>query len=207
MKILLLDNYDSFTYNLADYLQQAGAEVQTVRNDALQLADFEEINFDAFVLSPGPCRPAEAGVMPALLARWHRRVPILGVCLGHQAIGEFFGATLARAPLPMHGKTSRIRHDGHALFAGIPAGFSVMRYHSLVLENLPDGGPLHVLARVGEGGEIMAVAHRSLPIFGVQFHPESILTEFGLLLLKNWLGIALAAVPSENQSGRSEAMI
>jgi anthranilate synthase/aminodeoxychorismate synthase-like glutamine amidotransferase len=183
--VLLLDNYDSFTYNLADYLQQAGAACQVVRNDALPLAAIEQLDFQAIVLSPGPCRPADAGLLMPLIERCWQRVPMLGICLGHQALGEFFGARLIKAPLPMHGKTTEIQHDGHPIFAGIPARFSVMRYHSLLLESLHDT-PLRCTART-ESGEIMALAHPDLPLAGVQFHPESILTEHGISLIKNWV--------------------
>lgn len=189
MKILLLDNYDSFTYNLYDYLLQTGAECQVLRNDALPLAAFEQLDFQAIVFSPGPKRPADAGLMPALIERLHDRVPMLGICLGHQALGEFFGAQLVKAKVPMHGKTTEIRHNGHPLFTGIPERFTVMRYHSLLLESL-DGTPLECLAKTDDG-EIMALTHRSLPIVGVQFHPESILTEHGLQLLKNWVRIVV----------------
>lgn len=185
MKILLLDNYDSFTYNLYDYLLQTGAECQVLRNDALPLSAFERLDFQAIVFSPGPKRPADAGLMPALIKRLHDRVPMLGICLGHQAIGEFFGAKLVKAKVPMHGKTTEIRHFNHPLFAEIPERFIVMRYHSLLLESL-DGTPLRCIAET-EDGEIMALAHRTLPLTGVQFHPESILTEHGLQMLRNWV--------------------
>ena len=185
-RILLLDNYDSFTYNLRDYLLQAGAECQVVRNDAATLEDFEQLDFEAIVLSPGPKRPADAGLMMPLIGQWHQRVPMLGICLGHQALGEFFGAKLVKAALPMHGKTSTVQHRGdHPLFAGIPHRFEVMRYHSLLLQSL-DGCPLDVLAAT-DAGEIMALAHRSLPLVGVQFHPESVLTQHGLRLVHNWV--------------------
>lgn len=185
MKILLLDNYDSFTYNLYDYLLQTGVECEVLRNDALSLAGFEQLDFQAIVFSPGPKRPADAGMMPTLIEHLHDRMPMLGICLGHQALGEFFGAKLVKAKIPMHGKTTEIRHNGHPLFEGIPERFTVMRYHSLLLESL-DGTPLECLAKTDEG-EIMALAHRTLPLLGVQFHPESILTEHGLQLLKNWI--------------------
>jgi anthranilate synthase/aminodeoxychorismate synthase-like glutamine amidotransferase len=186
MRLLLLDNYDSFTYNLYDYLSQCGAECQVVRNDALSLQEFESLDFQAIVLSPGPKRPADAGIMPALIQHWHQRVPILGVCLGHQALGEFFGAKLVQARLPMHGKTSLIQHSGkHFLFQNLPPEIEVMRYHSLVLQSLEDT-PLEVIAQT-DSGEIMALSHRTLPLAGVQFHPESILTLHGLAMLRNWV--------------------
>lgn len=194
MRILLLDNYDSFTYNLYDYLLQAGAECRVVRNDELDIEAFELLDFQAIVLSPGPKRPSDAGLMPALIERYATRVPIFGVCLGMQALGEYFGARLVRAALPMHGKTSPIRHKGHPLFEHIPETFQVMRYHSLVLESL-EGSALQTIAET-ESGEIMALAHPSLPLSGVQFHPESILTEYGLQMLKNWVNLAQQTVSS-----------
>jgi anthranilate synthase/aminodeoxychorismate synthase-like glutamine amidotransferase len=183
--VLLLDNYDSFTYNLADYIQQAGAACHVVRNDALPLSAFEQLDFQAIVLSPGPCRPSDAGLLMPLIERFWQRVPMLGICLGHQALGEFFGARLVKATLPMHGKTTRIQHDGHPIFAGIPTQFSVMRYHSLLLESL-HGTPLRCTAHT-ESDEIMALAHPHWPLVGLQFHPESVLTEHGLSLIKNWV--------------------
>mgnify|MGYP001407059071 CR=1 FL=1 len=185
MRILLLDNYDSFTYNLYDYLLQTGVDCVVLRNDAGSLSDFERLDIDAVVFSPGPKRPQDAGLMPRLIAAWHRRLPMLGICLGHQAIGEFFGARLVKARLPVHGKTSPVQHSGHPLFRGIPTPFSVMRYHSLLLDSL-EGTPLRCIAHTAEG-EIMALAHETLPLTGVQFHPESILTEYGLKLLRNWV--------------------
>lgn len=196
MKILLLDNYDSFTYNLYDYLLQTGVECQVLRNDAMPLSDFEQIDFDAIVLSPGPKRPADAGLMLPLIERFYKHIPMLGICLGHQALGEFFGAKLVKAKIPMHGKTTGIRHNNHPLFKNIPPQFTVMRYHSLLLESLDDTS-LECLAETADG-EIMALAHRTLPLMGVQFHPESILTEYGLQILKNW--VSMLAVASSTKS-------
>ncbi|MCA0235805.1 MAG: aminodeoxychorismate/anthranilate synthase component II [Bacteroidetes bacterium] len=190
MKVLLLDNYDSFTYNLYDYLLQTGVECMVHRNDAFSLKGFEELDFQAIVLSPGPKRPASAGQMMPLLQRFIGKVPILGICLGHQAIGEYFGARLVKARVPMHGKTSVIRHLDHPLFEGIPEFLQVMRYHSLLLESL-SGTPLLSIASCPEN-EIMALAHPTLPVWGVQFHPESILTEYGIDLLRNWVKMAAA---------------
>ena len=189
MKVLLLDNYDSFTYNLYDYLLQTGVKCRVVRNDALSERAFARLRFDAIVLSPGPKKPKDAGLMPHIIAHYHDRVPMLGVCLGHQGIGEFFGAQLVKAPVPVHGKTSLITHEGHPLFEGIPAQFNAMRYHSLLLQSL-EGTPLDCIART-DAGAVMALAHQTLPVHGVQFHPESILTEHGLALLKNWVNLAL----------------
>ncbi|MCB0576744.1 MAG: aminodeoxychorismate/anthranilate synthase component II [Saprospiraceae bacterium] len=185
MKILLLDNYDSFTYNLYDYLLRTGVACEVLRNDALSLPAFEAAGYDAVVFSPGPKRPADAGIMMSLIEHFHDRLPMLGICLGHQALGEFFGARLVKASIPMHGKTTDVRHEGHTLFAGLPACFTVMRYHSLILDSLGHT-PLECIART-DAGEIMALAHRHLPLTGVQFHPESILTQHGLPLLKNWV--------------------
>lgn len=187
MKVLLLDNYDSFTYNLYDYLLQTGVECVVYRNDALSLNDFTLLDIQAIVLSPGPKRPADAGLLMPLLEHYKTRVPILGICLGLQALGQSFGAPLVKARLPMHGKTSIIRHNHHPLFESIPEYFSVMRYHSLLLETL-DHTPLQCIAHSAEN-EIMALEHPKLPLLGVQFHPESILTEHGLTLLNNWVKI------------------
>jgi anthranilate synthase/aminodeoxychorismate synthase-like glutamine amidotransferase len=185
MTILLIDNYDSFTYNLYDYLLQTGVECVVLRNDTFTLKDLDNIDFSGIVLSPGPKRPADAGLLMSVIDRYHGQFPILGICLGHQALGEYFGAALVRAALPMHGKTSRIQHQRHWIFEGIPTEFTAMRYHSLLLESLSNT-PLECLATT-DSGEIMALAHNVLPLVGVQFHPESILTEHGLCLLRNWV--------------------
>ena len=185
MKVLLLDNYDSFTYNLYDYLLQTGVECDVYRNDALTLDGFEQLDFQAIVFSPGPKRPADAGLMLPLIQRYRERFPMLGICLGHQALGQAFGAAVVKAPVPMHGKTSVIRHLEHPIFEGIPEYFEVMRYHSLLLESL-EGAPLRSIADSAKG-EIMAMEHVSLPLLGLQFHPESILTEYGLRILENWV--------------------
>ncbi len=182
--ILLYDNYDSFTYNLYDYIKQSGVECEVVRNDESDVEGLLKLNFEGLVLSPGPGRPKDSGNMMELIEAVYRQVPILGICLGHQAIGEFFGAELQKAILPMHGKTSLIKHTDHAMFTGIPEEFLVMRYHSLVLKNIPD---MLEATAVDERGELMAMTHSRLRIWGMQFHPESILTEFGLVLINNWL--------------------
>ena len=183
--VLLVDNYDSFTYNLADYLRQLDVPLDVVRNDERPLKVILETRYDGIVLSPGPKRPADAGWMMDLIAARHADTPILGICLGHQGLGEYFGATLTRAARPVHGKTANILHDGTDLFDRLPSPMRVMRYHSLVLENL-DQTDLEVTART-EAGEVMAIRHREFPCVGVQFHPESILTEQGIALLDNWL--------------------
>ncbi|MCC3155716.1 aminodeoxychorismate/anthranilate synthase component II [Hymenobacter sp. 15J16-1T3B] len=194
MRLLLLDNFDSFTYNLLDYLQQAGADVVVRRNDT-PLPELLALAFDAVVLSPGPGTPRAAGVMMELLAAVYERVPVLGVCLGHQALGEFFGAELHRGARPMHGKVSEIElhlapnQSAEALFEGLPARIPVTRYHSLVLSQLP--AALLPLARTTDAhAELMALRHRTLPLYGVQFHPEALLTPDGLTLLRNWVRIA-----------------
>ena len=183
--LLLIDNYDSFTYNLYDYFRQLGAACEVIRNDAMPLEAFVAKEFDALVLSPGPGIPQNAGLMMPLIAHFHDKKPILGICLGHQGIGEFFGAKLQKATLPVHGKTSRMQHKGHFLFEGLPTTFEVMRYHSLLLKNI-EHTPLQPLAKT-DTGEIMALAHETLPIVGIQFHPESILTQHGIDILRNWL--------------------
>jgi len=185
--ILVIDNYDSFTYNLVQYLGELGAEPRVVRNDAVDVAAVAALRPERIVVSPGPGTPDQAGVSLDVIRQLGQDVPILGVCLGHQAIGQAFGGIVARAKTQMHGKTSEIRHDGRGVFAGLSNPFTATRYHSLVI--LPDSvpGDLEVTAWA-EDGEIMGVRHRRLPIEGVQFHPESILTLEGKRLLGNFLG-------------------
>ena len=182
--LLLIDNYDSFTYNLWDYFLQLGADCRVIRNDQIDLAIVEQEEYDGLILSPGPEKPADAGSLMACVEALYLHLPILGICLGHQAIGTFFGAPLVKAHRPVHGKTSPIAHNGHFLFERLPAQFPVMRYHSLILESLPES--LECIAWT-ETGEIMALHHRQLPLTGIQFHPESILTPHGLAILRNWL--------------------
>lgn len=187
--ILLIDNYDSFTFNLVHFLGDLGARCEVRRNDALTPAEALALNPEAIVLSPGPCTPKEAGICIDLITAAAGRVPILGVCLGHQAIGQAFGGIVNRAPAPIHGKLSRIFHDGTDVFLGLPSPFEATRYHSLVVdrETLPDC--LAVTART-EDGLVMGLRHRTLPLFGVQFHPESIASQNGHDLLANFLAIS-----------------
>jgi len=189
--ILVIDNYDSFTYNLVQYIGELGAEPVVRRNDEIGVEDVERLRPSAIVLSPGPCTPAEAGITVPVVRRWGSEVPTLGVCLGHQAIGEAYGGRVVRAAHPMHGKTSEIVHSGDALFAGLPSPTRVMRYHSLLVErrSLPD--ELAVIAHAADDAdEIHALRHRLHPVWGVQFHPESILTVGGRTILANFLKLA-----------------
>ena len=190
MKILMIDNYDSFTYNIVQYLGELGATVEVVRNDEITLAEMDSRldsgRMDRLVVSPGPCSPTEAGISVAAIGRFAGRLPILGVCLGHQAIGAAFGARIVRAGQLMHGKTSVIRTTQEGVFAGLPAQFVVNRYHSLAIERSSCPACLKITAW-SEDGEIMGVKHRDFHIEGVQFHPESILSEHGHALLKNFL--------------------
>lgn len=186
--ILLIDNYDSFTWNLAQYLGELGAQVEVVRNDAIDLHGVAARAPERIVVSPGPCTPAEAGISVPLIQAFAGRVPILGVCLGHQSIGAAFGGRIVRARRVMHGKTSTITHNRQDVFTGIPSPYTVIRYHSLVIERATLPEVLSVMAE-SDDGEIMAVRHKTLPVWGVQFHPESILTEHGHDLLRNFLSL------------------
>jgi anthranilate synthase component 2 len=189
--LVLVDNYDSFAFNLVHYLGELGAEVAVHRNDKVTSADVIAADPDAIVLSPGPCTPKEAGICLDLIAQASDTIPILGVCLGHQAIGDAFGGKVVRAPAPVHGKLSEIRHKGEGVFRGINAPFQATRYHSLVVERASMPAELHVTADTDDG-LVMGLAHTRLPVHGVQFHPESIASEHGHLMLKNFLDIAAA---------------
>ena len=184
--LLLIDNYDSFTYNLAQSLGELGAAVQVIRNDAIDVAGIAVLAPQRIVISPGPCTPDQAGVSLAAIREFAGKIPLLGVCLGHQAIGQAFGGKVVRAKALMHGKTSPVRHDGKGVFGGLPVPFDAGRYHSLAIarEGFPEC--LEISAQT-EDGEIMGVRHRTLPVESVQFHPESVLTEHGHALLKNFL--------------------
>lgn len=194
--LLMIDNYDSFTYNLVQYFQQLGIQVDVYRNDKISVAEIEERAPEQLVVSPGPCSPAGAGISVAAIRQLAGKLPILGVCLGHQAMGEAFGGKVVRADRLMHGKTSPVYHDGKELFTGMSQPFDAIRYHSLLVErhSLPDC--LEITAWTAEG-EIMGLRHRQLPVWGVQFHPESILTVEGMQMLNNFLEMT-------KQSGRWE---
>jgi len=185
--VLVIDNYDSFTYNLVQYLGELGAEVRVMRNDAVSVADVAGTHADRIVISPGPGRPEDAGITMLVIRELGDRTPILGVCLGHQAIGAVFGGDVVRAGVPMHGKTSTIEHDGRGVFAGISNPFQASRYHSLVVAERGLPAELEITARTREDGNIMGLRHRTWPVFGVQFHPESILTGEGKTILRNFL--------------------
>jgi anthranilate synthase component II len=195
--LLMIDNYDSFTWNLVQYLGELGQDVRVVRNDELTVKQVEALRPERIVISPGPCTPNEAGISLELIAKLGTRQPILGVCLGHQGIGQAFGGKVVRARKIMHGKTSMIRHGGHGVFAGLPDPFEATRYHSLVVEHasLPDCLEVTAWTEDADGGfdEIMGLRHRTLPIEGVQFHPESILTRVGHDLLRNFLNAPVRA--------------
>lgn len=187
--VTLIDNYDSFTFNLVHYLGALGAEVSIWRNDAISVDEVMAGKPDAIVLSPGPCTPNEAGICLDLVRRASATTPILGVCLGHQAIGQAFGAKIVRAPLPMHGKLSRISHNGRGVFRGVNGAFQATRYHSLVVDRKTAPPELEITAET-EDGLIMGLSHRAAPVHGVQFHPESILSEHGRIVLRNFLDLA-----------------
>jgi anthranilate synthase component 2 len=184
--LLVIDNYDSFTYNLVQYLGELGADVHVYRNDAVTLDQVEAWAPERIVLSPGPCTPAEAGITVPLIQRFAGRIPLLGVCLGHQAIGQAFGGRIVRAARVMHGKLDAVEHDGRGVFAGLPSPVTVTRYHSLAIERGSLPACLEVSARTADG-EIMGVRHREHAVEGVQFHPEAILTEHGHDMLRNFL--------------------
>ena len=186
--ILLIDNYDSFTYNLAQYLGQMGQKLEVRRNDQVTLEEIERMKPERIVISPGPCTPKEAGISVPVIQRFAGRIPILGVCLGHQAIGAAFGGKVIRAPVVMHGKTSEIHHDGRTIFHGLPQNFRATRYHSLIVERKSLPRDLEISADTADG-IIMGLRHRKMKVEGVQFHPESVLTEVGFQLLENFLTI------------------
>jgi anthranilate synthase component II len=185
--VLVLDNYDSFTFNLVQYLGELGADVQVRRNDAVDVAGVRALTPDRIVVSPGPGRPEDAGVTCAVIRELAGEVPILGVCLGHQAIGQVFGGRVVSAPAPRHGKTSSVVHDGQGIFQGLTGPFEAGRYHSLVVAPDPWPAVLEVAARADDDGVVMALRHREFPLHGVQFHPESVLTADGRRMLRNFL--------------------
>lgn len=184
--LLLIDNYDSFTFNLAQYFEELREDVRVIRNDALTVADVEALAPARIVISPGPGVPSKAGITPAVIAAFAAKLPILGVCLGHQALAESFGGRIIHAPSLVHGKTSEVHHDGRTIFAGLPNPFAAARYHSLCVDASSVPACLEVSARTPDG-VIMGLRHRTLPLEGVQFHPEAILTVHGKQLLANWL--------------------
>ncbi len=183
--LILIDNYDSFTYNLVQYFGELGAEIRVFRNDQVTLDELEALHPDQLVVSPGPGAPADGGISNAAILHFTGRVPVLGVCLGHECLGAVYGGTIVRAPQLMHGKTSPVSHNGRDLFQGIPSPFEAMRYHSLVVHG-PLPAELEMTAATADG-EIMGLKHRQHPTFGVQFHPESILTQYGKQILRNFL--------------------
>lgn len=191
-KILLIDNYDSFTYNVAQYLWELGYDTAVHRNDQLSISDIHTIAPTHLLISPGPGTPNDSGICMDVIAQFQNRLPILGICLGHQCIGQFYGGDIVRLDVPRHGKVSRISHTGVGIFSGISNDFSATRYHSLVVQEstLPD--VLEITARSDDDGQIMAMQHRSLPIWGVQFHPESIMTVAGHQLLQNFVQLTAA---------------
>jgi len=206
--LLMIDNYDSFTYNLVQYLGELGADVHVHRNDAITLSEIAAWEPSLIVISPGPCTPNEAGISVPLIQRFAGRIPILGVCLGHQAIGQAFGGRIVRAQRVMHGKLSPISHDGRGVFAGLPSPFAATRYHSLAIERASLPAALEMTASADDG-EIMGVRHRELAVEGVQFHPEAILTEHGKRLLANFLAgvgtLPAGSMRADGAAGRRAA--
>ncbi|ACN98796.1 anthranilate synthase component II [Sulfurihydrogenibium azorense] len=197
--ILMIDNYDSFTYNIVQYFYELGQDVLVKRNDEITVEDIKRMdNVDAIVISPGPCTPNEAGISVDVIKEFKGVYPILGVCLGHQSIGQAFGAKIVKAKCLMHGKTSKIYHNEKGLFEGIPNPFNAVRYHSLVIDESTLPEDIEITAR-SDDGEIMAIQHKKYPIWGVQFHPESILTEYGLKLLENFIHLAEKAKTTSKQ--------
>jgi anthranilate synthase/aminodeoxychorismate synthase-like glutamine amidotransferase len=190
--VFVLDNYDSFTYNLVQYLGELGAEIEVRRNDEVTVDEVEAMKPERILLSPGPCTPGEAGILVPLIRQMAGKTPILGVCLGHQAIGEAFGGKVIRAEHLMHGKTSSVNHDGKGVFAGLPTPLTCTRYHSLIVEETSLPGDLAITARTPErdgGSVIMGLRHKILPVEGVQFHPESVLTEGGREMIRNFMAM------------------
>jgi anthranilate synthase/aminodeoxychorismate synthase-like glutamine amidotransferase len=187
--VLVIDNFDSFTYNLVQYLGELGAKPVVYRNDAIGVGEIEALAPARILISPGPGRPEDAGICSEVIRVFGSRVPLLGVCLGHQAIGQVFGAAVIRAPRPVHGKTSLIEHDGRGVFAGLPGAFTAGRYHSLAVSDDAWPDDLEVAGRAADDGVVMALRHRAWPVHGVQFHPESVLTGEGRHLLRNFLAV------------------
>ncbi|WP_026584483.1 anthranilate synthase component II [Bacillus sp. J33] len=185
--ILLIDNYDSFTYNLYQYLGELGEEIKVVRNDQISIEEIESLKPEAIVLSPGPGRPEQAGVIVEVIRHFHQKMPILGICLGHQAIGYAFGAKIEKARKIMHGKISNLKHNGSQLFQYMPQPISIMRYHSLIIQSGTLPGSFNILARSMDDNEIMAIKHEKYPLYGLQFHPESVGTNLGKKILENFL--------------------
>ncbi|MBG9587726.1 anthranilate synthase component II [Cytobacillus firmus] len=198
--ILLIDNYDSFTFNLYQYLGELGQEIKVVRNDQITVEEIEKLDPDAIVLSPGPGRPEQAGVMVEVIQQFYRKLPILGICLGHQAIGYAFGAKIEKAKKIMHGKVSNLKHNGSQLFQYMPQPISIMRYHSLIIQKGTLPGSFKVLARSMDDNEIMAIKHEDYSLYGLQFHPESVGTDLGKRILENFLQTIRREEESENNT-------
>ncbi|MCC3647227.1 MULTISPECIES: anthranilate synthase component II [Cytobacillus] len=198
--ILLIDNYDSFTFNLYQYLGELGQEIKVVRNDQITVEEIEKLDPDAIVLSPGPGRPEQAGVIVEVIQQFYRKLPILGICLGHQAIGYAFGAKIEKAKKIMHGKVSNLKHNGSHLFQYMPQPISIMRYHSLIIQSGTLPGSFKVLARSMDDNEIMAIKHEDYSLYGLQFHPESVGTDLGKRILENFLQTIRREEESENNT-------